>query len=214
MDVLVKLYKAWRRLDLKLYDAACAVRNRMELRAARCRIGQGAVLCGPLDVVVEGSGRIEVGDRLRVNSGERYNRIGREQRCLWRVGDGALLQIGHAVGMSGTAIVCFCEVEIGDRTMIGGGTVIYDTDFHALDPHDRKDSVTDRLKRKSAPVHIGQDVFIGAHATILKGVTIGDRAIVGAGAVVTHDIPAGEVWAGNPARPIKTACRNKNDDDE
>jgi acetyltransferase-like isoleucine patch superfamily enzyme len=54
------------------------------------------------------------------------------------------------------------------------------------------------------PVVLGDDVWIGADATILKGVTIGDRAIVGAGAVVTSDVPADTVVAGNPARVIRT----------
>ena len=49
-------------------------------------------------------------------------------------------------------------------------------------------------------------MFIGSNVTILKGVTIGDEAVVGAGSIVTKDIPAGEIWAGNPARFIRK-CR-------
>jgi acetyltransferase-like isoleucine patch superfamily enzyme len=54
------------------------------------------------------------------------------------------------------------------------------------------------------PIRIGRHVFIGAHSTILKGVTIGDGAIIGAGSVVTKNVPAGEIWGGNPARCLQT----------
>lgn len=54
-----------------------------------------------------------------------------------------------------------------------------------------------------APVVIGNDVFIGVKCIILKGVTIGDGAIIGAGSVVTKSIPANQIWAGNPAKYIR-----------
>lgn len=53
------------------------------------------------------------------------------------------------------------------------------------------------------PVHIGNHVWVGMNATIMKGVTIGDNAIIAAGALVTKDVPAGEIWGGVPARFIK-----------
>lgn len=59
------------------------------------------------------------------------------------------------------------------------------------------------LEFKSGEVHICKGVFIGANATICNAVTIGENAVVGAGSVVTKDIPAGEIWAGNPAKFIK-----------
>ena len=89
--------------------------------------------------------------------------------------------------------------------MIGGNTVIYDTDFHSLDAKLRNNKEHDRSNAQWAPVVIGDNVFIGAHSTILKGVTIGDNAIVGACSVVANDIPANEIWAGNPA-----VCVRKN----
>lgn len=80
--------------------------------------------------------------------------------------------------------------------------MIFDTDFHSLDWRDRKDG-TDIQKRKKSPVVIKSLAFIGANSIILKGVTIGERSIVGAGSVVTKDIPDGEIWAGNPAQFIR-----------
>ena len=85
-----------------------------------------------------------------------------------------------------------------------GGTFVYTTDFHSLNKDIRKTS-DDLKSRKCAPVIIENDVFIGAHCIILKGVTIGEGSIIGAGSVVTKSVPAGEIWAGNPAHFIRKA---------
>lgn len=84
----------------------------------------------------------------------------------------------------------------------GGGTSVYTTDFHSLDMNIRRTD-DDMKNRKCSPVVIGDDVFIGAKCIILKGVTIGDGAIIGAGSVVTKNIPACQIWAGNPAKFIR-----------
>lgn len=144
-----------------------------------------------------------IGAGLRMNSGLKYNKIGRQGPCQIIVGDAAELLIGEQLGISSSAIICHHKIHIGDRVLIGGNVVIYDTDFHSLDPISRSDRDSDEAERLYKPVIIGSDVFIGAHSTILKGVTIGDGAIVGACSVVTKNIPAGEIWAGNPAKFIR-----------
>jgi acetyltransferase-like isoleucine patch superfamily enzyme len=80
---------------------------------------------------------------------------------------------------------------------------IFDHDFHALDFEARRSPVNDQRGVKCRPITIGDDVLIGTNVTVLKGVHIGCRAIIGAGSVVTCDVPADEVWAGNPVRFIK-----------
>lgn len=84
--------------------------------------------------------------------------------------------------------------------MIGAGACIWDTDFHPLDPHQRREHQT--RDASSAPVCIEGDVFIGARALILKGVRIGWGAVIGAGAVVTKHVEACQIVAGNPARVV------------
>lgn len=122
---------------------------------------------------------------------------------LIKVADNATLTIGNDTGISNTSIHCYQEVTIGNYVKIGGGVKLFDTDFHSLDWRDRYDRKKDIANKKTAPIHIGNHVFIGARSIICKGVTIGDHSIIAAGSVVVKDIPADEVWGGNPAKFIK-----------
>lgn len=81
--------------------------------------------------------------------------------------------------------------------------ILMDTDAHSLNYVDRRDGDVDMVNRLDRPIVIEDDVLVGAFAIILKGVTIGARSVIGAGSVVTKDIPADCVAAGNPAKVIK-----------
>ena len=113
----------------------------------------------------------------------------------------AKIEIGDHVGLTGTTIVAASGISIGDRTLVGANCTIVDTDFHPLNPIQR---LTHPLDGHSSPIVIKQDVFIGMNSIILKGVTIGRGAVIGAGSVVTQDIPAYSIAAGNPARIVGT----------
>jgi len=118
---------------------------------------------------------------------------------LTATGAGSEIVIGDDVGMSGCSITAVTSVKIGNRVLIGSGVLIVDNDAHPLSPAGR------RYGREGvgvAPVRIEDDVFIGARAIVLKGVTIGTGAVIGAGSVVTHDVPAYSIAAGNPAKVI------------
>ena len=86
-------------------------------------------------------------------------------------------------------------IEIGDRTMIGPNTTIV-TLNHDINPETR-------INAAPKPVKVGKNVWIGADCTILPGVTIGDNSVVGAGSVVTKDVPSNVIVAGNPAKFIR-----------
>ena len=88
-------------------------------------------------------------------------------------------------------------ISMGRRCLIGPGVHVYDSDFHPLAAADRRD-----VSAQMAPVEIGDDVFIGTNALVLKGVTVGAGSVIGAGAVVVTDVPPGAVVGGNPARVI------------
>lgn len=152
---------------------------------------------------VSRQGTLKIGQNFRSNNREMANPIGRFHPCSLVVTGKGVLIIGNNVGMSSTAIVCQQRIEIGDNVNLGGGVVIYDTNFHSLDPAHRRNRNLDNEYTQTAPVKIGDDVFVGAHSTILKGVMIGDGAVIGACSVVTRSIPSNEIWAGNPASFIK-----------
>ena len=111
---------------------------------------------------------------------------------------GATISIGDDVGISGATVSASKSIAIGNGVLIGSGSLITDSDAHALNPEDRRKGKDGVAK----PIIIGNDVFIGARAIILKGVTIGEGAVVGAGAVVAHDVPPRTIVAGNPARIV------------
>jgi maltose O-acetyltransferase len=104
--------------------------------------------------------------------------------------------LGHGVYLNaGCTILDTASVRIGDATMLGPNVQIYCAEHH-------KDPVQRRAGLEIAkPIDIGENVWIGGGAIILGGVRIGDEAIVGAGAVVTKNVPANMTVAGNPAHP-------------
>jgi acetyltransferase-like isoleucine patch superfamily enzyme len=173
--------------------------NRIVMKYRGVLVDQNVKIHGIIKIY--GHGTIRIGRNTVINSSMSANPIGGDDRTIFSLKNNAILTIGEETGISNTAIVCHENVSIGDRVRIGGGTKIYDTDFHSLSYEERKDYLTETAKSK--PIRIDDDVFIGAHCIILKGVQIGKRSIVGAGSVVTKTIPEDEVWAGNPARFIR-----------
>lgn len=107
------------------------------------------------------------------------------------------IKLGAGVFLNFNCIILdIAEVSIGDRTQIGPGVQILAAD-HPRNPIQRNTGL-----EFGRPVKIGRNVWIGAGALILPGVTIGDDAIIGAGSVVTRDVPTGATVVGNPARQI------------
>ncbi|MEJ1935401.1 acyltransferase [Nostoc sp. NIES-2111] len=92
---------------------------------------------------------------------------------------------------SGVQIYSAAEVRIGPFSRIGDGCIIIDSNFHAV--HEGQSAA-------SRPINIGRNVWLGRGVIVLPGVTIGDHSVVAAGSVVFNDIPAKQVWRGNPAR--------------
>ena len=112
----------------------------------------------------------------------------------------ARLIIGDDFGMTGGSLVCDESIAIGNRVWVGANAVIADTDFHPLEAARRR---VQPLAAKTAPIVIDDDVFIGMRALILKGVHIGEGAVIAAGSVVSRDVPPRTVTAGNPAQIVR-----------
>ncbi len=149
-------------------------------------------------VHIHGSkGKIRIGDNCTIISNEDKNPTAGVMHSHL-VAEGNLI-IGNNVGMSLVNISAKEQIIIEDNVLLGAGVKIWDTDFHPISYEDRKN----KKPPKTATVLIKEGVFIGACSIVLKGVTIGSHSVVGAGSVVTQNIPDNEVWAGNPARFIK-----------
>ena len=142
-----------------------------------------------------------MGKDFLVNSNRFANIIGSGTSSSIMIGKNASLTIGEDVGFSNSTICCREQITIGSHTIIGGNCKIWDTDFHPTSIEQRRKDIN--ANAKTSPIHIGEYVFIGADSIIMKGVSIGDFAVIGAGSVVHSNIPANEVWAGNPAVFIK-----------
>jgi acetyltransferase-like isoleucine patch superfamily enzyme len=128
------------------------------------------------------------------------------------LGPDAIVSIGDFCYFTNAVLLAELKVRIGNYVVIGWNATIADTDFHPIAPAERiADAIVcsplgagrPRPHIERRPVIIGNDVWIGPNATILKGVCIGDGAIVEPGALVVHDIPAGARVIGNPARAIE-----------
>lgn len=110
---------------------------------------------------------------------------------------GSNIYLGERVFFNFNCIVLdVCEVRIGDYTLFGPGVQIL-TPLHPFDAMARRE------REFGKPVHIGEDVWVGGGAFILAGVHVGARSVIGAGSVVTRDIPEGAFAAGNPCRVIR-----------
>lgn len=176
--------------------------KQMHWRHQGFQIGRGTVWLGmPILSLTPGS-CLEIGDRCLICSRSSQTALGVSHPVILRtLRTNAQLRIGSGVRMSGTTICAAERVTIGDYCVIGADVIIADTDFHALDPAIRT-STMDASHATTSPVEIEAHIFIGGRSIILKGVKIGQGAVIGAGSVVTSDIPPGVIVAGNPARVI------------
>lgn len=142
---------------------------------------------------IAGVGRIVIGNNVRL-SGQPQISFGHDDPELV-IGDGTF--IGHACGFNAGKLI-----RIGKHCLFATGVLVYDLDGHPLDA-ERRRAGEPTPPEEIKPVIIGDDVWIGTGAVILKGVTIGDRAVIAARSVVTGDVQADSVVAGNPAKVIR-----------
>ena len=163
-------------------------------------LGKNVRFYGPIHLRIARSATVYIGDNVTFRSLTQYNFVGINRPVSINVNEHATLDISHDSGFSGTAIYASTSITIGAYCNNGGNSSIWDTDFHPLDYQLRRIQLDGAA---TGPIRIGSDVFVGANALLLKGVTIGSRAIVGAGSVVAKSIPADQIWAGNPAHFIK-----------
>lgn len=188
------------------------LRGRAYCRFRGVEFREGLRVYGFPIILKDAAARISLGHDVVLHSDPRVNCAGIFGRVtLAAPFPDSRITIGNDSGLSGAAIFASRSVIIGNYVNIGANTIIYDTDFHPIDwfsrrmskPHPRLHTAHPMGAIASDPVVIEDDVWVGANSIILKGVRIGQRAVLGAGSVVTHDVPPGTLWAGNPARFIR-----------
>jgi acetyltransferase-like isoleucine patch superfamily enzyme len=143
---------------------------------------------------------ITIGEECVFRSDLDSNLLGGNKRCIISThAADAEIRIGQHCAFTGVSIGSLKQVVLGNQVLVGVNSIITDFDWHSMDPFDRDN----KHKMIAKPVIIGDHVWIGANCTILKGVTIGANTIVGSGSVVTKDLPANAICAGNPCRVIR-----------
>ncbi len=176
-----------------------SARSRLSLGWQGCAVGKGFNTSGLCHFKAHEAGSIIIGAQVTLNAHWRTNRSGLANPVLLETIESGRINFGDFSGASAVVMSSRSKITIGQHVNIGANTQIFDHDFHSLNYRTRRNSLKNI---KTAPVNIGDDVFIGTNSIILKGVNIGSKAIIGAGSVVTKNVPPGEAWAGNPAECI------------
>jgi acetyltransferase-like isoleucine patch superfamily enzyme len=148
--------------------------------------------------VIMNHGRIELGDRVSLNS---YPDGELVRTGLMAYFPSSIIKIGNDTTLNGALVYARMEVTIGNDCGLSPGVVIMDNNSHStsIDPIIRWKTG----EIKESPVIIGDNVWLGMRSIVMKGVSIGDNSIIAANSVVTRDVPSNQLFGGIPARFIK-----------
>jgi len=175
------------KLPSLMEQAGAVLSARWHLRSA-AELGRRVRIWG--HPVVRNEGTLRVGERVRLISTIATLEI--------VVNRGGTLEIGASTYINyGCSIAATELVRIGRDCNIGTYSIIMDNDYHRLEPERRSE------RPESAPITLGDNVWLGARVIVLRGVNIGEGSVIGAGSVVARDIPPRSLAVGAPARVIR-----------
>lgn len=160
---------------------------------------------------------------IGLNSKVAFRKIVTYSNCELKIGEGSIvessivfdkdyakLEVGNRTFIGVSNIICANNIKIGSDVLISWGCTIVDHNSHAIEFKKRSEDVANWMMSKknwdavkTAPIIIENKAWLGFNVIILKGVTIGEGAVVAAGSVVTKDVPAYTIVGGNPARVIR-----------
>lgn len=153
----------------------------------KCQTGRRPTMRGLAQIDV--NGRIQIGNQVKIWSHIHTTQLSAGKNALLEIGDNTFINVGSVISARK-------HVKIGRNCQIANQVIIMDDDFHGLTNRDKSPD--------PEPIIIEDDVWLATRCTILKGVHIGQGAVVAAGAVVTRDVPAYTLVGGVPARFIKS----------
>ncbi len=193
-------------------------------RYLRSQIKKGAIDSSYMEILEMGNSILQDLFSIKVfnSQSRKYVYIGNDNmldcQILFESGNGVVI-IGDHVYIGRSNIICRSKIEFGNNIFVAWGVYFYDHDSHSLDYKERQKDILQQLRDyrngesfiknknwdvvNTAPIKICDNAWIGMNSIILKGVTIGEGAIVGAGSVVTKSVPAWTLVAGNPAKFIR-----------
>lgn len=179
--------------------------NAFKFKSLGAKLGDRSIIRNKVYLFIGRGAKVEFGSFFAINSGDNLIPLCSNIYCSIHVRDNARLKIGDWSGISGGCIWATDSITIGNHVNIGANCVIMDGDIHNMDWRVRR---TDRISPipipfEHKPIVIEDDVWLGTGSIVLKGVTIGARSIIGAGSVVTKDIPSDCIAAGNPCKVIR-----------
>ncbi|MDQ6693226.1 MAG: acyltransferase [Chloroflexota bacterium] len=143
-------------------------------------------------MVIRGPGRVIFGDDINAWANA-------EKNVFITYTAESRITVGSGSRLNGVGAMAYTQISFGPRCIVGSAIVV-DNDFHPLEPAKRHDPTAPIT---AAPIKIGENVWLAGQCAVLKGVTVGDNSVVGFRAVVSGNVPANVVVAGNPARIVK-----------
>ena len=192
----VQCYRLWKIL---LWKCVLPLKTQLLSSLWRIKCGRNVRFMGRTIIRAYEKDAICIGDDVIFNSRDNRNLVGLAGPTILCVSKGGKLTIGNNSGLSAVVLNVRSSIQIGDNVKIGGNVRIFDHDFHPIE-WDARRHPEQMDKTRVRPVVIGDDVFIGTNAIILKGTCIGERSIVAAGSVVFGlNIPPDSMVKGNPA---------------
>lgn len=205
MDIILRAHNAFFFCHYLLVRLTSTIYQSFLCLSPAISLGKGSKFKGmPIIHVVEGS-KLVIGRNVSMNS---YNRLyhlnlfGPVKFLMDK--PGARITIGDNCRIVGGCLHAWSSITVGNNCLIAGNTQIMDSNAHKtsmLDPDNRINT-----KDEPRPIVIEDNVWVGANCFILKGVRIGKGSVVGAGSVVSEDVPPNSIVLGNPARVIKSTA--------
>ncbi|MFN9962032.1 MAG: acyltransferase [Planctomycetota bacterium] len=190
----VSLWNLMRSKNEAAFYLATTFQSRLLAWLAGVELGKRSVFYGNAKFQKSADAKISIGDQCIFRSSPTSNLIGINRPCIITAFKRAQLQIGDSCGFSGTVLGCFHRITIGDKVRCGANTLITDSDWHEGDPR----------TSDPRPVVIEDNVWLGVNSIVLKGSKIGRNSVIGAGSIVTGEIPPNVIAAGTPCKVIKT----------